>query len=709
MRRPFSLQASIQVLIAAIVFTLGAVILVGLSVLSSRQIDDALRRDARTSDALLTQLLNQRAQSLSDQCTLFVRQPAVRMVIGTGDIPTVSDSMKDYLKQLDADGVIVSDSRGRYLGGAGSSTPPFGLLAGGIRSAMGGTIWLGLVQADGRIMQAVTVPVYNGETLWGTFTAVQSLDDRLALQLSQTVGSEVAFVSDGHIVASSLPLAESPSGQDGVARLITINRIRYFALSSPLIGSGAAGRMSLVTLNPYDREMAAYNSLRDVFLTVLCIGLLVASALGALLARGMTRPLDGVVRAARKIQGGEWPEPIVQPGSDEIVLLQSVFNEMTRKLRSDQERLESLIDTDPLTGLRNHRRFQERLAEETRRSSLSGEALVVLICDFDHFHAYNQRHGHAAGDEALQTLAKVLRESLPEIAVLARYGGEEFSAILPGVESGEVGPILDKLLETCRLTFASKLTISIGLAEFGVNADQADTLMLAAELALSRAKQLGRDRASRFDADASADEAVDPFQLQRFLKDGTLATIQALAAAVDAKDPYTRGHSANVAEYAGELAGILRYPNDLIELIRVTGTLHDVGKIGVPDAILKKPGRLTPEEREIMETHPVLGEVIVKKAPQLAPTLPGVRNHHERWDGAGYPDKISGEAIPLIARVLAVADTFDAMTSDRPYRKGLPIEVALAEIENGAGSQFDPVLAKAFVEMMRSRNLQKAA
>jgi HD-GYP domain-containing protein (c-di-GMP phosphodiesterase class II) len=138
-----------------------------------------------------------------------------------------------------------------------------------------------------------------------------------------------------------------------------------------------------------------------------------------------------------------------------------------------------------------------------------------------------------------------------------------------------------------------------------------------------------------------------------------------------------------------------------VDQVHRCGTLHDVGKIGVPDAVLQKPGRLEPEEFRLMQTHSVLGEQIVSRVPQLAELLSGVRHHHERYDGRGYPDGLAGEAIPKIARYLAVADTFDAMTSDRPYRKGLPVETALAEIEANAGTQFDPMLARAFARMMR--------
>jgi HD-GYP domain-containing protein (c-di-GMP phosphodiesterase class II) len=251
--------------------------------------------------------------------------------------------------------------------------------------------------------------------------------------------------------------------------------------------------------------------------------------------------------------------------------------------------------------------------------------------------------------------------------------------------------------------------VSIGCADSLQASSEPAGLIIASELAMNRAKQLGRDRVCRFDHVPGAETASDPFQLHRLLQDASLATIQALAAAVDAKDAYTEGHSRRVAEYASDLARYLGRKDAEVDLIYRTGTLHDVGKIGVPDSILKKPGRLTEEERAIMETHPVLGEVIVRKAPQLEDTIPGVRHHHERWDGQGYPDGLAGDHIPFMARVLAVADTFDAMTSDRPYRKGMAWDVSLEAILEGAETQFDPSMANAFVRMMRARQIRKAA
>jgi diguanylate cyclase (GGDEF)-like protein len=383
---------------------------------------------------------------------------------------------------------------------------------------------------------------------------------------------------------------------------------------------------------------------------------------------------------------------------------------MSSALKSQQERLLALIDVDALTGLDNHRRFQERLAQEAQRSIQLKQPLSIILIDVDQFGEYNKCYGHSQGDSALKGIADVLKAALPQAAIPARYGGEEFAVLLPLQSLDEAVAVAEEIRG--RLRFAvdlpsiygrpgEPLTVSIGCAERGPSITQAESLVLAAELAVSRAKSLGRNQVCRFDNVEGYEEDSDPYHLHRFLKDSSLATIQALAAAVDAKDSYTRGHSRRVAEYASSLAKYIGVSQAEQELIYTTGTLHDVGKIGVPDSILNKPGRLTDDERIIMETHPALGEVIVRKAPALAAALPGVRHHHERWDGKGYPDGLSGEEIPRLARFLAVADTFDAMTSDRPYRKGLPHEVALGEISKGAGTQFDPELAEAFVRWVQ--------
>lgn len=201
---------------------------------------------------------------------------------------------------------------------------------------------------------------------------------------------------------------------------------------------------------------------------------------------------------------------------------------------------------------------------------------------------------------------------------------------------------------------------------------------------------------------ANVSMGIECAQLLRKQRDLFLNTITVLAQAVELRDEYTGGHTARVTNYSLLLAQQLNLPQKEIELLRIGTPLHDIGKIGIDDSILRKPGKLTPEEYRIMQSHTVKGEAIISTIPDLVAVKPIVRSHHERWDGNGYPDKLAGDNIPLLARIVAVADAFDAMTSNRPYhadKKGRPPEVAFAEVQKQAGHQFDPVCATAFLDI----------
>jgi len=232
---------------------------------------------------------------------------------------------------------------------------------------------------------------------------------------------------------------------------------------------------------------------------------------------------------------------------------------------------------------------------------------------------------------------------------------------------------------------------------------------MAADLALCRAKHVARNSVCTYDATIGGEEHVDPHQLYQMLRDPNAAAIQSLAAAVDAKDRYTHGHSERVTAYALEIGEALQMSSEMRDALKVAGLLHDLGKIGVPDSILNKPGSLTQEEREALQRHPSIGGDILHQSPQLDLIIPAVLFHHERWDGAGYPDGLAGESIPLVARILAIADAFDAMTSDRPYRKAMSVEEALLELRANAGKQFDPALVEMFIGKMSSSAQGRAA
>jgi HD-GYP domain-containing protein (c-di-GMP phosphodiesterase class II) len=198
---------------------------------------------------------------------------------------------------------------------------------------------------------------------------------------------------------------------------------------------------------------------------------------------------------------------------------------------------------------------------------------------------------------------------------------------------------------------------------------------------------------------ANVSAGIESAYLLQKREDLFLSIITVLAQAVELRDDYTGGHTNRVSEYAQILGRQLNLSSSDLRWIRLGTPLHDIGKIGIDDAILRKPGPLTPEEFKIMQTHTVKGATMLGTIPDLTPAIPIVRSHHERWDGKGYPDALAGEAIPRLARIVAVADTFDAMTSDRPYRKGMAAEVAFAELQKQSGKQFDPQCATAFLAL----------
>lgn len=272
-------------------------------------------------------------------------------------------------------------------------------------------------------------------------------------------------------------------------------------------------------------------------------------------------------------------------------------------------------------------------------------------------------------------------------------------------------------LEAHRATFAGCFgaALVLGLmAAFRVARHLTDPLdrVVAAAQALRAGAWPEPLRSTRTDEFGLLESVFD--EMADALRCHQLVSIRSLAATVDARDPYTKGHSDRVAATARELAVAMGLSETLVQRVHMVGTLHDIGKLAIPDAVLLKPGALNPLERAVIETHPLRSAQIVAEVPSLAATVPGIRHHHERWDGGGYPDGLAGAQIPLEARIVAVADAFDAFTTDRPYRRGWSRREALEEIARTAGTQFDPEVVRVFQEIHgapghREERIQRAA
>jgi diguanylate cyclase (GGDEF)-like protein/putative nucleotidyltransferase with HDIG domain len=358
--------------------------------------------------------------------------------------------------------------------------------------------------------------------------------------------------------------------------------------------------------------------------------------------------------------------------------------------------LQERAATDPLTGLANRRHFQERMFEEWDRARRQGHDLALVLIDLDHFKRVNDTYGHPAGDRVLAELAGRLRSAIRAHDVLGRIGGEEFAWLLPGATEQDAVSAAERARALVRDTaFAGvgALTASFGVCHSD-DATGPSELQQLADDALYTAKHLGRDRVCT-EADASLRGSATMADRVLEERQQSIRGVVGLARAVDAKDPLTRRHSGRVADLAVQLATALGWEAGDCAALRDAGLMHDVGKIAVPDAVLLKPGRLTPDEYELVKTHAVVGARIV--ADVLTPEqVRWVRGHHERWDGDGYPDGIAGEAIAEGARILALADAVDVMLTPRPYAPGRGLDETLAEVERCSGTQFDPGVVAAF-------------
>jgi len=344
---------------------------------------------------------------------------------------------------------------------------------------------------------------------------------------------------------------------------------------------------------------------------------------------------------------------------------------------------------DPVTGLLTHGAFQERLAREAARAGRARRPLALVVVDVDGFRAYNGRHGHARGDDLLAAVADALRAHARAADTLARLGDDELAWLLPGADGVDAWQAADRMRRAVAAagTARGEVTVSAGVADLE-QAEAAGDLLRLAGGALDWARREGRDSVVRYVPDV-VELLSDAERVERVRRAQALNAVRALARAVDAKDSFTRRHSERVARLSVLLADRLGWETARLGALQEAALLHDVGKIGVPDAVLLKPGRLTDDEFAEIRRHPGLGADIVADVLSQE-QVDWVRAHHERWDGRGYPDRRVAGDIPDGARIIGLADAWDAMTSNRPYRSALPPEEALRRCTADAGTHFAP-------------------
>jgi len=367
-------------------------------------------------------------------------------------------------------------------------------------------------------------------------------------------------------------------------------------------------------------------------------------------------------------------------------------------------RLEQRSRIDELTGLFNRRHFEERLKEEVSRHSRYGDVFSIFMLDLDNFKVYNDTYGHPAGDTLLSQMGKIVKGSVRNVDQAFRYGGDEFVIILPQTTREDAYTVAERVrvqIAKAMEKQAIAVTCSIGLANYPADGVVADELIDVADNTLYHAKRAGGNRIL-VSSDALSELPDEGVVHGTYAKRNGLSAVYALVSAVEAKDPYIYGHSRKVNTYAVALAEAIGLSPNQVAMVSTAALLHDIGKIGIPDKVLNKKGKLNEEDWRAVKAHPKLGATIIKNIPHLVPCVNIVLYHHERWDGSGYPQGLIGEQIPIEARILAIADSFEAMTSVRPYRPALPLKEIIKQLKQGAGFQFDPKLVDAFIRIIEA-------
>ena len=399
------------------------------------------------------------------------------------------------------------------------------------------------------------------------------------------------------------------------------------------------------------------------------------------------------------------------------------------------EQTNKFANTDTLTSLYNHRGFQEILAKELAKAKDNETPLSVVMFDVNNISKINRELGHAKGDEVIKIIAEKVKQNMRTNDSAGRYGGDEIAIIMPETNTRDAKYLAEYItycLSCCFVDDVGPVKVSVGISTFPECTQDQEKLLILAEQAMfiSQAKgykegmsaiisssdfnfwdDMALDSFAEVLAKRHAqigikfeDELVHKFNNEEIINHNHLMEMAtSLAGAIDAKDPFTKGHSTSVSRYSEALARAINLPENDVERIKIGALLHDVGKIGIPENILKKPGKLDDQEWNVMKQHPVIGaEKVLEPNEALRDLIPIVKYHHERLDGKGYPEGLKGREIPLAARIVSVADAYHALVSDRPYRKGMPIEKACAILKEGAGTQWDTDLVRQFISIAPS-------
>ncbi len=719
-RLGFSLRA--KILTSLILVILGfstSVFLANHFVLQKNTIQN-VNKKMQEADSFFWHFLNARSQELLSQARLVTELPILRTVLVAADYPTILDTAKSYLQTMKVDFIWLTDENGRLLVRTDKPGERGTLLSEpAILKALKGEDSVEIALLDGQLFQFAAVPLLTAvpgaaeKKVWGVLLTGALLNDSLANYLKEATHTDITFFVEDRVVASSLPESHLRQFQEPATRkeiqtlyqqisspqnphtvtafTISSGKEKYLShasLLSSYIGPKNAWYLSQKSLK---EELAPYQQVHGMLLIIGFLSLLLSGVVGLFVARGIANPISAVTQAAEILRKGSWPEPIPATKEDEVGTLAKTFNQMVTSLKSHQERMSALRTIDlAISGSLDLRLTLNVLLEQLMRQ-LGVHAVDILLfnpqtltLEFAAGKGFRTRalqRTHLRLGEGYAGKAALERRTI-HIPDLKRENSFTRSPLLPAedfvtyfgfplIARGEVKGVLE-VFHRAPLdptgewrefldTFAGQAAVAVDSATLFENLQRSHTELLLA-----------------YDA-----------------------TLEGWVKALDLRDRETEQHTQRVTEMTLRLARAMNVPEESLVHIRRGALLHDIGKIGVPDAILCKPGPLTEEEWAIMRKHPVFAYEMLSPIDFLRPALDIPYCHHEKWDGSGYPRGLKGEQIPLPARLFSIVDVWDALTSDRPYRKAWPLEKTLNYLQEQAGKHFDPRVLEKFLTLLK--------
>ncbi len=454
-------------------------------------------------------------------------------------------------------------------------------------------------------------------------------------------------------------------------------------------------RGKLIAAFTYSQLNDLIDDLDSKMLLVFAVAFMVGVALSMMLARSLVKPLCKLISGARKVAAGDLSIQLEVSNDDEIGDLANTFNYMVEEMRKSRDQLLTQAMTDSLTGLNNHRAFQERLNIEMTRAERFSHDLSLLMMDIDHFKTFNDTYGHPAGDEALREIGRLILANIRQIDFAARYGGEEFAVILPETALEEANEIAERI----RLSIANhsffgsdgaqySMTVSIGAAQFPLSASELGGLVLAADMALYKAKAIGRNAVCVFE-DSSISTQSCKLIPNLMLNLTEQSMIEAVSGSIDSIEGLPEGYSIELSRLAAKIAERLNLNPEEQDAVRLSALLRDIACLVVPCSL--------DEKRDLAVNHPIIGASIIQKAPHLKSLIKGIMHHHEKYDGTGFPRGLAGIDISITGRIIAAAEAAAQYKLNHPETS---IQSLREQLDSLSGTVLDPEVASALSSIL---------